>query len=59
MQLTNVQIARFQELFKSKFETEISKAEALEQGIKLVRLMELIYKPMTTQDLQKVLERQE
>lgn len=47
MVLSDEDIAKFQALHKSRYGTEISKEEAYEQGIKLVRLLSLIYKPMT------------
>jgi len=40
-------ITRFQVLYKKQFNREISREEALENGAKLLRLVELIYKPMT------------
>jgi len=47
MHLTDEQITKFQQLYKKRFGVEISRARAHEEGIKLVRLMQLIYKPMT------------
>ncbi|MEI7741271.1 MAG: hypothetical protein WCJ29_02085 [bacterium] len=47
MVLQDDDIARFQELYKSNFGTEISREDAYEQGIKLMRLMSLVYQPMT------------
>ena len=38
-QLTDAQLADFQNLYRSNFGREISKEEALEQGTKLVQLM--------------------
>ncbi len=45
--LSHEQITKFQMLYKNRFGKEISREEAYEQGIKLIRLVELIYKPMT------------
>jgi hypothetical protein len=59
MQLTDAQVIQYQTLYKNRFGKEISKVEALESGIKLVRLMELTYKKMTVQDQEKVLIRQQ
>ncbi len=50
MSLSDQDIAKFQQLYKHQYGTEISKEEAYEQGIKLVRLMALIYKPMTEKE---------
>ena len=55
MVLSNEQIVSFQTLYKSQFGKEISQAEALKKGIKLIRLVQLIYKPMT-EDEHKILQ---
>lgn len=57
--LTDQQIENFQELYRVNFREEISRVEAMEKGIQLVRLMSLVYKPMTPADLQMVLKRQD
>ena len=44
MQLTDKHIIKFQILYLEKFGIEISKAEAVEKGVRLVRLMEIILK---------------
>jgi hypothetical protein len=46
----NEQICQFQELYKKQFGKEISSEDALEQSTKLIRLMELVYKPMTKEE---------
>lgn len=45
--LTNEQIKRFQKIYKKRFGKKIDRNEAYEQGVKLMRLVELVYKPMT------------
>jgi len=40
-------IKEFQQLYKNHFGKEISRKEAYEKGMKLIRLIQLIYKPMT------------
>ena len=52
--LTNNDITKFQELYKLEFGTDISKEEALEQGIKLLTLMSHVYKPMTEKECDEV-----
>ena len=47
MQLTDDDILKFQTLYKSEFGMEISKEDAYEKGIKLLRLMSIVYRPMT------------
>ncbi|MFA6532992.1 MAG: hypothetical protein WCT22_03270 [Patescibacteria group bacterium] len=41
--LTDVQIIEFQRLYQKCFGREISRQEAYEQGVKLVRLFELFF----------------
>ena len=47
MTLTDKNIKKFQAIYKEQFGTDISKAEAAEQGLKLVNLLSVVYKPMT------------
>lgn len=42
MQLTDEHIAEFQMLYRKHFGKDISKDEALEKGLRLIRLMELV-----------------
>lgn len=56
--MSDDQIIKFQTLYKNRFGKEISREEAYEKGAKLIRLIELIYKPMTENEYQKVQERQ-
>lgn len=55
--LTSDQITRFQTLYKNRFGKAISREEAYEKGIKLIRLVKLIYKPMTEEEFNKLQER--
>ncbi len=57
MVLDDEQITKFQTLYKSRFGKEISREEAYEKGIKLMRLVELIYQPMTEAEYQQLQER--
>ena len=50
-------ITKYQELVKKRTGHEISREEALEKGTKLFRLVELIYKPMTEKEYQKLQKR--
>jgi len=45
--LDDKDIAEFQRIYREQFGKDISKQDALEQGIKLITLMKVIYKPMT------------
>ena len=44
MQLTGKQIRTFQRLYQRRFGTSLSKKQAHEQGIHLLRFMEIVYK---------------
>ena len=39
-------VKKFRKLYKEKFGKEISKKEAYEQGIKLLKLVQVIYRPL-------------
>ena len=55
--LSDAQITKYQELFKKRFNREISREEALESGTKLLRMMQLVYKPMTEAEYQQLQNR--
>jgi hypothetical protein len=54
--LSDEQIKKFQELWLKRFGKKISREEAYEKGAKLMRLVELTYKPMT-QDEYELLQK--
>ncbi len=55
--LSDEQIKKFQTLYKNRFGKEISREEAYEKGVKLMRLIELVYKPMTEDEYKMVQKR--
>lgn len=55
--LTDERIKKFQLLWKNRFGKEISREEAYEKGAKLIRLIQLIYKPMTEKEYQQLQKR--
>ena len=55
--LTDEQVKKFQDIYRKRFGKEISKEDALEKGIKQVRLMEIIYRPITENDLKMLKKR--
>jgi len=57
--LSDEQITKFQLLYKNRFGKIISRERAYEQGIKLIRLVELIYKPMTKAEYQQLQNRKQ
>ena len=50
MILSDEDIVKFQALYKSEFGMEISREDAYEKGVKLLRLMSIVYKPMTEKE---------
>lgn len=54
MVLSDDDITKFQELYKSEFGMEISKEDAYEKGIKLLSLMSSVYKPMTEKEYETI-----
>ncbi len=54
MKLTDQQIKKFQALYKARFHQDISREKVYDMGIKLARLMQIVYKPMTEADYQKL-----
>ena len=46
-------ITKYQILVKKRFNRNISRKKALEDSIKLLRLIEITYKPMTKMDYKK------
>jgi hypothetical protein len=59
MVLTDADIQRFQALYRSEFGMEISAEEAYEKGIKLVRLMSAVYRPMTKEQFERIQKHRE
>ena len=57
--LSDEQITKFQALYKNRFGKGISREDAFEQGAKLIRLVELIYKPMTEKEYSALQERRQ
>lgn len=57
MVLSDDNIRQFQAIHKELFGKEISKQDAYEQGIKLLRLLSIVYKPMTKMEFDFAQER--
>lgn len=50
MLLSDKHISSFQEIYKQEFGKEISKDDAYEQGAKLIRLVQIVYQPITKEE---------
>lgn len=55
--LSDEMITKYQGLVRARFGREISRKTALENGTKLLRLVELTYRPMTEAEYQQLQER--
>ena len=58
MVLSDENIREFQAIYKEHFGTEITKEDAYENGIKLLRLISLIYRPTSSNEQLKVQKKQ-
>ncbi len=47
MQIPDKQLVKFQQLWKKRFNEEITKEKALEEGTKLINLVKVVYRPIT------------
>lgn len=56
--LSDKQIIKLQLLHKNRFGEEISKEQAVSEGIKLYRLVQLVYTPMTEDEFGTIQQQQ-
>ncbi len=59
MKISEAQLTTFKALYKQHFGEELSQEDVLEKALKLVRMMQLIYKPITKEQYQQVIKRQQ
>lgn len=52
--LTEQQITKFQGIYRDRFGRDISREEALREGVKLVCFLELIFKPCNESEYQRM-----
>jgi len=57
MQLTDKDLDSFQALYKTHFNKDISRAEALAKGMQLLTLMKAVYRPMTQEQFDAIQRR--
>ncbi|MEI7890818.1 MAG: hypothetical protein WCI36_02515 [bacterium] len=55
--LSDEQVSEFQAIYRKNFGKEISRKDALEKGARLVRLVKIIYQPITEKELLELQER--
>lgn len=55
--LTDAQIQKFMDLHEKCFGVAISRKDAYDKAAKLVRLFQIIYKPITQKDYERLQER--
>jgi hypothetical protein len=46
-------VQSYKELYRKKFDKDLSDEEALDQAMKLITLVKAIYKPITKEDYEK------
>ena len=56
MKISEEMIVEFQRLYKKEFGEDISRADAIEKGTKLARLVEIVYKPITKKEQSELLK---
>ncbi len=57
--LSDEQVTTFQTLYKNRYGKDLSREEACEKGIKLIRLIELTYRPMTETEYDQLQKRRQ
>lgn len=50
-------LEKFKQLYKEHFNIELSNEDALEKAIKLRRMVEIVYKPMTVKEYEALQKR--
>ena len=58
MSISENHIQKYQALYREHFGKEISRESALDGCVKLLQLMKMVYKPMTSEQLKEVRKRQ-
>jgi hypothetical protein len=59
VQISKERLDEFKRIYKKQFKNDISDSEALEKATKLIRLIEIIYKPMTEGEYRQLRKRRE
>lgn len=59
MEISPEQIEKFRAIYRAKFNVDLSPQEALEKAVPLLHLMQIVYQPMSEDDLARVRARHE
>ena len=54
MVLSDENIIAFQNLYKEHYGIDLSREEAYEQGMKLLGLVSIVYRPMTSEEFERI-----
>ena len=54
MRLTDEQISEFQRLYKNRFGEDVSREEAIAQGLDLISLMRAVYRPIKKSEVDEL-----
>ena len=57
--ISKERLEKFKKLYKDHFNIELSDQDALEKVIKLKRMVEIVYKPITQKEYEEYLKRRE
>ena len=57
--ISEKQLAEYKKIYKERFGKDITDQEALKQATKLLRLVEITYKPITVDEYKKLQKRRE
>jgi len=57
--ISEERLEEFKRIYKKEFGEDLSDQDALEKATKLLRLVEIIYKPMTQEEYDKLQKRRE
>ena len=57
--ISEERLDKFKQLYKKRFNIELSNQDALEKATKLLRIIEIVYKPTTKEDYKKLQKHRE
>jgi len=52
-------LKEFKKIYKKKFDIDLSDQDALDSATKLLNLVEIVYKPMTKEEYERIQKRRE